>query len=424
MSEVLKPSIMRKNRFSDSSPGRLVPASLVRKRTTGSGLIEFDSIPSFAFVPNALPPKIDWRLFRGDLYHHFEAATAALNRVNGLVPLAPNTQILRQALWLREAKISSEMEDIHTNALDMIMAGSGTKGVYSSVIDEGLEAWNAMLAVRKGLESDLPFSSRLIKEMHQVLLAGTRGEEKRPGVFRSSQAYIGSETKPENARFVPPPPGEMPDGLVVCMNRLEQFANTEWAEIPKLAQVAMMHYQFETIHPFNDGNGRIGRALIIHQLCQKGLLDLPVVFVSGYLKRHQQEYVDRLFAVSADGDWLGWIQFFVDAVAAQAVQTRILAERLIRTHREYTEKLRELGTPARMFTLIDHLFDWPVVTAKSVAELLGVSNPTARKDISALEKIGVLRITENVRWGKAWFVPAIIGVIEATDAEIESEISG
>ncbi len=411
---------MREGRFSKKSPGKLVPTVLGRQRTTSVGLIEVDPVPSIAFVPDKLPPKIDWRLIKGELFDHFEAATAALMRINGLVPLAPNTKILRQALWLREAKISSEIEDIHTNALEMVMAGSGNQMLNSGRGDRGLEAWNAMMAVRKGLESDLPFSGRLIKEMHQVLLVGTRGEEKMPGEYRVSQAYIGPENKPEKARFVPPPPGDMPGGVTACMGQIERFVNTEWDEIPRLAQVAMMHYQFETIHPFSDGNGRIGRALIIHQLCRKGLLDLPVVFVSGYLKRYQQEYVDRLFAVSADGDWIGWIRFFVDAVATQAAQTRVLAERLIRMHREYTERLRQDGVPSRLFILIDHLFDWPVVTAKSVAQLLGVSDPTARKDISLFEELGILRVTEDVSWGRAWFVPAIIAVIDATDEDIES----
>ncbi len=420
MSQDLKPSLMTRERLSDEAPGCLVPVQLRKWRTGPGGRIEYDEIPSFAYEPKPLPPDLDWRMIRGDLFDHFEAATAAIHRVNGLVPLAPNTSILRQALWLREARISSAIEDVHTTALDMVMVGSGQRRVEDS--GDAREAWNAMQAVRVSLESDLPFSGRLIKGMHRELMVGVRGEENRPGEYRDSQAYIGSRDYPERARFVPPPPGSMPGCVESCMRDLEVFVNREHPEIPAVARVALMHYQFETIHPFRDGNGRIGRALILHQLCRRGMLELPVVFVSGYLQRYRQEYIDRLFRVSADGEWYEWIRFFADAVAMQAVQTRVLAERLIRLYQSYTEQLRDRNAAARLFVLLDHLFDWPAVNAPKVAELTGVTYPTARKDIDLLVEIGVLvPVNQDANWGKAWYMDDLIQIIEATDEDIEQD---
>ncbi len=410
---------MDKERFSDHAPGRLVSVTLQKMRTSPKGTIELEPIPALAFEPDPLPPKIDWSMIRSDLFDNFQAATAAIHRVNGLVPLAPNTGILRQALWLREARISSAIEDVHTTALDMVMVGSGQK-TRKDDKSNAREAWNAMQAVRVSLESSLPFSGRLIKEMHRELMVGVRGEEKRPGEYRNTQAYIGSSKFPEKARFTPPPPGSMPGCVESCMRDLEKFVHNDCPDIPVIARVALMHYQFETIHPFSDGNGRIGRALILHQLCRRELLELPVVFVSGYLQRYRQEYIDLLFGVSADGNWFEWIRFFIDAIATQAIQTRVLAERLIKLHRTYTEKLRQKNAAARVFTLLDHLFDWPAINARRVADLLDVTYPTARKDIDLLVDIEVLRpVDEDTNWGKAWFMPELIRIIEATDEEIE-----
>ena len=152
------------------------------------------------------------------------------------------------------------------------------------------------------------------------------------------------------------------------------------------------------------------------------MLELPVVFVSGYLQRYRQEYIDRLFRVSADGECFEWIRFFVDAVATQAMQTRVLAKRLIRLYQRYTEQLRERNAAARLFVLLDHLFDWPAVNARRVAEVTGVTDPTARKDIELLVEIGVLvPVNEDANWGKAWYMADLIQIIEATDEDIERD---
>jgi Fic family protein len=407
---------MRPDRFSDASPGRLVPTELGRAVRGPDGRRRIEPVPAYAFLPDPLPPELDWRAIKGELFDTLTAAVAGLERVNGLLTLAPNAAILRRALWLREARLSSEIENIHTTALDMVLAGAGRRDN-----DAGREAWNAVRAVEVALDSDLPFSGRLIRTMHKELMTGVRGGDKSPGEYRDGAVYIGSPDHPETPRFVPPPAGAMPGQVEDCMRRLERFTNADHPEIPAILCVAMTHYQFETIHPFRDGNGRIGRALILHQLCSRGLLEVPVVAVSGFFQQNRVEYVERLFRVSADADWLGWLRFFSQGVASASGETRRLAERLLALHKTYAERIRSGELPARLMTLLDRVFDTPVVTAKSVARLLEVTDPTARKDISTMEDIGLLVPTEEVSYGRTWYAPEILAIIEASPGQFETD---
>ncbi|MEO1008801.1 MAG: Fic family protein [Planctomycetota bacterium] len=401
-----KRPLMVRERFSDASPGRLEPVTLSKRGLGPLGEPVRDRIVSVGFVPDPLPPDLDWRAIKAELFDELDAAGNALSRVNGLLHAVPSTDILRHGLWLREARLSSQIEGIETTALDMVLAGAS--GEAGEGANPGLEAWNAVKAVRFAWESNEPFGPELLGDMHRELLVGVRGGDKRPGEYRDGPVYIGSPRWPDKARFVPPPP----EHVGPAMDALGRFATSTWADIPGIACVALEHYQFETIHPFRDGNGRIGRALILHQLCRRGLLELPIVSVSADLQARRQEYVDRLFAVSADGDWAGWIRFFAEAVARGAAQTRSLAERIVALHREYAERLRAHEAQARHATLLDYLFEQPVVSAKRVETLLGVSNPTARKDIEFFEELGILRLTEEVAYGKTWYAPVVLGIVE------------
>jgi Fic family protein len=405
---------MTPERFGPDAPGRLVPVTLRRVRVGAPGPTadragEIESVPAFAFVPDPLPPKLDWRAIKADLFEPLTEAVAALARVNGLTQGVPNARILRHALWLREAKLSSQIEDIHTTALDMVLAGSGLTG---SQPNPGKEAWNAVEAVRTGLESDLPFSGRLIRDMHRALLVGVRGERSSPGEYRDGLVYIGSPNDPTDARYIPPPQRADDRMVDAAMDDLERFANTDWPGIPPLACVAMMHYQFEAIHPFRDGNGRIGRALILHQLCRRGLLDMPVVSPSGHFHRHRRDYVDLMFNVSADGAWTEWIRFFVEGVAAEAVTARVLAERIITLHRRWSDDLVSADAPARLVRLLDKVFEHPVVSVRAAGEHLGVSHPTARKDIALFEELGILAPTSDASYGRTWYCPELMRIIE------------
>ncbi len=404
-----KPPWDLKARFSDASPGKLEPVTMRKRAVGASGSGEWQEVETWAFVPDDLPPVIDWRGVKGELFDEFAGAHAALGRVNGLVHAVPNPEILRQALWLREARLSSKIEGIDTTALDMVLAGE-----EDGKANPGREALNAVRAVQFGIESLEPYSGKLVRAMHEKLLDGVRGEELRPGEFRDVPVYIGVAGRPDRARFVPPSNGET---VARCMGALETFVNGEWSDIPELAQVALAHYQFEAIHPFRDGNGRIGRALILHQMCALGLLDMPIVSPSGYFQRHRQEYVDRMRAVSEQGAWVEWLRFFVVAVADEAVSTRLLAERIVAAHGQFTEKLRDHAAAGRLLRLLDHVFGWPLVTAASAAKVLDVTDPTARKDLALFEELGILARTDESTYGKTWYAPAVLDVAEAEYAE-------
>jgi Fic family protein len=278
----------------------------------------------------------------------------------------------------------------------------------------GREALNAVRAVQYGIERQQPYSVTLIREMHARLLDGVRGEALRPGELRDVPVYIGVAGRPDRARFVPPA-----DGATVtrCMAALETFVHGQWPEIPAIAQVALAHYQFEAVHPFRDGNGRIGRAMILHQMCALGLLDMPIVSPSGYFQRHRQEYVDGLRAVSERGAWVEWLRLFVVAVAEEAVSTRLLAERIVAAYGQYAEKLRDHAAAGRLLRLLDHVFGWPLVTAASAAKVLDVTDPTARKDLALFEELGILARTDENTYGKTWYAPAVLDVAETEYAE-------
>ena len=404
---------MKQERFSDRKSGSLVRVVLHKHRTTAGGITEIDDVESWSFVPDPLPPKIEWGALKGRLYSSLESAAASLGRVNGVVTLTHNARTLLRALWLREAKLSSEIEGIHTTAIDMVLAESQAHRAESS---KAVEVWNAVKALEYGLGSDLPWSGRLIREMHAVLLSGVRGDDKRPGEYRNSPVYIGTANDPQNARFVPPS-GIGEHSIASLLSSLEAFVHQTPSEIPALVAIALEHYQFESIHPFRDGNGRIGRALVVLQMCRRNLLDQPVVFLSGYFERNKREYVDRLLAVSTDGDWEGWIRFFLDAVIDQSRRTVVLAERLVRMREKQIEQIRSANAPSRLLVLVDHLFERPVVSARSVSERLSVTDPTARKDIATLVGMDILRPASDANYGQVWYAPSVLTVIEEAEQE-------
>ena len=273
------------------------------------------------------------------------------------------------------------------------------------------EVANYVQALNHGLRSGLPVCLRLMKEMHEILLGrGVRGTEKRPGQFREIQNYIGSEERGfEAARFVPPPPGEI---LEQKLGALERFIKNDPGHgLRPLVAVAMAHYQFECIHPFRDGNGRIGRLVVALSLCQSGLLSKPFVYVSGYFEAHRDEYFRLLLAVSAHGAWFEWIRFFLRAVSSQAADAVERIVRLRGLRRRYREALSEINAPAKALHLADKLLERPLVKVSAVAKRLGVSKPTARGYIHRLVEIGALReLRSNYR--QRWIAPEVIQIIE------------
>lgn len=402
---------MDPSQFTQASPGRLVPITLKEKRIR-SGVPELIDLPARAFVPAPLPPGLDWGVLKGSLFDLYAEALLALGKVNGLHKRIGKGASLLRTLWMREAKLSSEVEGIETTAEDMVLAGAGrTVGVRA----EALESWNYVQALEHGIASELPLCNRLICEMHAKLLHRVRGEDKRPGVFRGQPVFIGDpERGPAAARFVPCPPGEH---LERSMRDLERFVHANHSEIPPLFAIALTHYQFETIHPFRDGNGRIGRVLISRSLVKEGLLDHPAVYMSAYVNRFKKEYVDGLLRVSTGGAWLEWIEFILRAITTQTIDSIQRSELLIALREDYHERLKSRNAQGRIFGLVDRLFEMPAINAAEAAQLLGVSEPTVYSDIGRLEDAGILKEYTGRKRDRDWIAPGIVQVIKADNAD-------
>lgn len=390
------------------APGKLEPITLKEQRIR-SGAPELIDVPTYAFIPNPLPPHLDWRELKVSLFEKHSEALLALGKLNGLHKRLDDAKSLLRTLWMREAKLSSEIEDIHTTAEEMVLAGASRSLPVRSV---GQESWNYVLALEQGVASNLPFSTRLIREMHETLLGGVRGQDKRPGHFRQSPVFIGDPRKgPGAARFIPPPH----DYVVPALESLQTFVNTIHPDIPPLFVVALAHYQFEAIHPFRDGNGRIGRVLISRSLVKEGLLDHPVVYMSSYIYQHRSDYNNLLLEVSTKGHWTEWIEFIIDAITTQAHDSIIRSECLIDLREDFYNRAKQKNASTRIFTLIDSLFNLPVINAEEAEKTTGVTRPTAYKDLALLQSLGILNeITEHKR-NRDWVAPEILHIIEADD---------
>jgi len=393
--------------FSPSSPGQLVPIEF-REYPNGP-LAESVKVKTVSFAPNPLPPALDWRTVKLDHFDRIMETISALSKLNGLHKRVGNAASLLRTLWMREAKLSSEIEHIDTTAEEMVLAGAGR---VTGVRENGTESWNYVRALEHGVNSTLPWSGRVIREMHKLLMDSVRGNDKRPGEFRNCAVYLGDKSRgAAAARFVPMPPGE---GLSKAIGELEKFVNQSHEDIHPLIVVALTHYQFETIHPFSDGNGRIGRVLISRSLVKEKLLEQPVVYMSAYLNEHKREYVDLLLGISQQGGeyWSRWIGFILDAIRTQALDAIWRSESLISLREHFHERLKQDNAPARLFQVVDQLFSMPVINVAELIKLAEVSKPTANQDIQRLEHLGILKEYTRKERDRDWLAPDIIAVIE------------
>ncbi|KAA0217309.1 MAG: Fic family protein [Leptolyngbya sp. PLA3] len=400
---------MAASKLDKAAPGRLVPVTLTER--AGPNLVA-KPVDTLAYVPNPLPPDLDWKYLVAEHYDRLEQTLLALGRINGLHKRVGNAAGLLRTLWMREAKLSSQIEDIQTTAEDLVLAGAGRQ---LGVRQQGREAWNYVRALEHGVTSDLPMSVRLLCEMHKLLMSDVRGADCRPGELRKIPVYIGDPEKgPRHARFIPTPPG---DALRQSLDDLERFIHAEQPRIAPLLRIALVHYQFETIHPFGDGNGRIGRVMVSRSLVKVGLLDHPVVYMSAYINRHKQRYVDLLLKISLEGGqaWSDWIAFMVEAIRTQALDAIERSERLISLRSDYQELLTSRNAPARLFVILDRLFSLPAINAAESAELVQVTDPTSYKDLSLLEELGILTEYTGRRRDRDWVARDIINVIESDD---------
>lgn len=397
---------MSPKHFSSKKPGKLVP-TIFDEPIPGAKPGQSRRVKGWAFVPDDLPPKVDEAAFRNAIFEDLIAAETSLARLDGIAEDLPSARSLWAPLSRREAILSSRIEDTVASAEEIARVEAGEKAER----DEVLEVANYAKALEHGLRSGLPICLRLIRELHEILLGrGVRGNEHRPGQFRDIQNYIGKQSLGfEHARFVPPPPGDI---LEHCLRKLEEFANgIPHHTFRPLVAIAMAHYQFECIHPFRDGNGRIGRLIVALSLCRLGLLSQPFVYVSGYFEAHREEYYRLLLSVSTEGDWTEWVRFFLKAVASQAQDAVERIKRLQALRKRYREALAEAKAPIRATRLIDRILVRQIISVSAAAKELEVSKPTARSYLRRLENIGALRELPS-RYRQRWIAPEVISIIE------------
>jgi Fic family protein len=310
-------------------------------------------------------------------------AEASLGRLAGVGQLVPNPHLLTRPYLLREALSSTRIEGTRASLADVFEAEASGEPPNADVE----EVLNYIDALEWGLDRahTLPLGVRLIRAMHSRLLAGVRGRERMPGEFRTTQNWVGgSGSTIETARFVPPPPEKLP----ALLADWERYAHEEVA-VPLLVQNALLHYQFETLHPFLDGNGRIGRLLSVFLLVEHGRLPAPLLYLSAYLERDRARYYEALQAVRERGDALPWVDLFLTAVRSQAADAVVRAQRIVELRERYRAAAAAI-TSSNAMTLIDLVCETPIVSSRGVELSLGVTRPTALKLLRQLEKVGVL----------------------------------
>lgn len=341
-----------------------------------------------AFVPDALPPVPPLDLASADLVARKERADQALGRLDGITLMLPDPELFLYQYVRKEALLSSQIEGTQSSLADLLLFEMDeAPGVP---MDDVEEVSNYVAALNHGLkrlrQDDFPLSLRLLREMHALLLQGGRGASHQPGEFRTGQVWVGGKS-PAMAHFVPPPPEVLAD----LLGAFERFLHLPSGQVPPLVKAALAHVQFETIHPFKDGNGRLGRLLIALILCAEGVLREPSLYLSLYFKQRRAEYYDRLNAVRTRGDWEGWLRFFLDGVAETAQQAVETAQRLLVLLAADRARIGRLGARAGNVGMVFELLTRRVVMGVNhVRPHVGLSAPTIRAAISTLAEMGIV----------------------------------
>lgn len=340
-----------------------------------------------AFVPAPLPPQppIEWS---PELRNRFDQALLALGRLDSVTRLLPDTVLFLYMYVRKEAVLSSMIEGTQSSLSDLLLFElDEVPGVPIDDVEEVSSYVSALMYGLKRLKDGFPLSLRLICEIHEVLLSQGRGSKQSPGEFRKSQNWIGG-TRPGNAAFVPPPA----DMVIECMGLLELFLHDQPEPTPILLKVALAHVQFETIHPFLDGNGRLGRLLITLLLCEQGVLRQPLLYLSLFFKTHRQYYYELLTRVRMTGDWEAWLDFFAEAVIMTANQAVTTAEQLLELANESRDKINTLGRAAASCQSIHRvLLEMPITTVARLCEKTGLSPATVNKGLGHLVQLSIVR---------------------------------
>jgi Fic family protein len=337
-----------------------------------------------ALIPPPLPP--DPPLVLDGLLDLQDRANRALGRLDGVTSILPNTDLFLYMYVRKEALLSSQIEGTQSSLSDLLLYENAS--APGAPINDVQEVSNYIAAMTHGLarlRSGFPLSLRLIREMHSILLSGARGATKQPGEFRTSQNWIGG-SRPGNAIFVPPPPSE----LMTCLDAFEKFLHNHAVKLPMLVRAGLAHVQFETIHPFLDGNGRLGRLLITLLLYEKNILREPLLYLSLFFKAHRQRYYNLLQHVRETGDWEAWLEFFLEGVAITAEQATDTARRILDLINNDRRSIERLGRPAgSVLRVHQFMHTRPILSVGLATEHLGLSAPTVRKSIEHLVDLGI-----------------------------------
>lgn len=362
-----------------------------------------------AFVPNALPPvpaiNID-----SEMQYLLSAADRKLGRLDGITRVLPNPDLFLAMYVKKEAVLSSQIEGTQASLVEVLDVPA--KGQDESKKNDIVDVVNYVKAMNYGLQrlSTLPLSLRLIREIHAILLQGVRGSDRNPGEFRRSQNWIGvAGCTLATATFVPPPVDEM----LKAMGDLEKFFYDK-SYIPPLIKIALIHAQFETIHPFLDGNGRVGRLLITFWLCQQEILSKPLLYLSYYFKLNRTEYYNKLMDVRLHGAWEEWIKFFLQGIETVSDEATNSATAILTLRDRYSNELSRIaGSNSNYQKLMDYLFEVPVIGRKEIIDVLGVSSPTAGELIDRFCSIGILHdVTPEKQRNKKYHFSEYLDILE------------
>lgn len=385
---------MNSDDFKNSPSGRLVP--------TINGVM--------AFVPSPLPPP---KLDLARLAVAIHDATLALGELSGVGRTLPNPHLLIRPFSRVEAVASSKIEGTVTTLPELLMLEITSD--QTNVRNDTREINNYTRALQHGLSriSDLPLSKRLLSEIHEVLLenvAPNRGAHIRPGEFKKDQNWIGGRLI-QTARFVPPPPSE----ALQAMDDLEKFLHADSDSLPLLVKLALVHYQFEAIHPFPDGNGRIGRLLIPLILCERRAMSQPLLYLSVYFEKNYDRYIDLMFDVSRLGAWEEWIEFFLRGVENSARNAMMKANALQDLHLHYMKEIQKARSSALLAKIVDSLFEVPVTTIPHIVSEIGLSYNAAKNNVQRLQDMQILRPIETGERTQWFFAPEIGKIASAPD---------
>jgi Fic family protein len=347
----------------------------------------------------------------GGVRNSLDQGLLALGRLDGAAGTLPDAHLLLYTYVRKEAVLSSQIEGTQSTLDDLLAHELGeAPGVPIGDVTEVSRYVEAMTHGLQRLRNGFPLSNRLLREMHEILLATGRGAQKTPGEFRQSQNWIGG-TRPGNAAFVPPPPQDVQH----CMGELEKFLHSD---TPALVKAALAHLQFETIHPFLDGNGRIGRLLITLLLCHEGVLREPLLYSSLYFKQNRQRYYDELNGARESGDFERWLDFFATAIRVSAEQATTTGLRISAVFREDRNRVREMGRQAPTILLVQEALQAkPLATIATLTQSTGFTTPTVTQALGELQKLGIVRETTGRARGRIF---AYVRYLDALNAETEA----